>query len=98
MGLSDDIKNNLVDLIEKEIGFCLERIKLKKQEFLDIEDLLKDFQEVVPEISNNKMATVINNGFLSHLQNHMKSLEADMENLKLDYDFNKTMISRLEDL
>jgi len=98
MGLSDDIKNNLVTSIEKEIDFCLERIKLKKQEFLDTEEILEDLQNAVPEISNNKMAIMINNGFLSYLQTHMKGLKADMENLKLDYDFNKTTISRLENL
>lgn len=96
MGLSDDIKNNLVDLIEEEIGSCLERIEIKKQDILDIKEALKDFQEIIPEISNNKMATVINNGYISYLQSHIKNLEADIESLKLDYNFNKTVISRLE--
>ena len=99
-GYHDDVKNNVVTNVKEKNKLELEFIELKKESIESTKILMNEFEssDVRRALKDNKVATAIYDGFIFYMQKNMESLERDIVHLQNNIDFNKTMISSLENL
>ena len=99
-GYHDDIKNNVVTNVKEKNTFELEFIELKKESIESTKILMNESESSDPRraFKDNKIATAIYDGFIFYMQKNMESLERDIVAIQNNINFNKVMISSLEDL
>ena len=97
---SDDVKNNVATQIKEKNKFELEFIELKKESIESTKILMNELESSDPRRASkdNKIATAIYDGFIFYMQKNMESLERDIVAIQNNINFNKVMISSLEDL
>ena len=97
---SDDVKNNVATQIKEKNKFELEFIELKKESIESTKILMNELESSDPRraFKDNKIATAIYDGFIFYMQKNMESLERDIVAIQNNINFNKVMISSLEDL
>ena len=96
----DDYKINLEANIKEITEFNLKFIELKKQSLESTKVLLEGFEssDARRALKDNKVATAIYDGFIFYMQKNMESLERDIVAIQNNIDFNKAMITSLENL
>ena len=96
----DDVLNNVVTHIKEKNGLDLEVIELKKESIESTKILMNEFEssDARRALKDNKVATAIYNGFIFYMQKNMESLERDIVAIQNNIDFNKAMITSLENL
>ena len=99
-GYHDDVKNNVVTNVNEKNKFDLEFIELKKESIESTKILMNEFEssDARRALKDNKVATAIYNGFIFYMQKNMESLERDIVAIQNNIDFNKAMITSLENL